>query len=150
MSEDVKKIAEELVIACKRAYTRGIQTGSGGNVSARVPGKDLMIVKASGSSFIDSTPDGFVITDFDGNLVEGEGKPTREALLHGLLYRICPKVNAVVHTHSPYSIAWASTGKALKEDHVARPAQDERGFTFVRCSGSDGKERVFPNGGRYI
>ena len=70
--------------------------------------------KASGSSFIDSTPDGFVITDFDGNLVEGEGKPTREALLHGLLYRICPKVNAVVHTHSPYSIAWASTGKALK------------------------------------
>ena len=114
MSEDVKKIAEELVIACKRAYTRGIQTGSGGNVSARVPGKDLMIVKASGSSFIDSTPDGFVITDFDGNLVEGEGKPTREALLHGLLYRICPKVNAVVHTHSPYSIAWASTGKALK------------------------------------
>lgn len=31
-----------------------------------------------------------------------------------MLYRICPKVNAVVHTHSPYSIAWASTGKALK------------------------------------
>lgn len=113
MEERVKKIAEELVIACKRAYTRGIQTGSGGNVSARIPGKELMLVKASGSSFADSTPDGFVITDFDGNLVEGEGKPTREALLHGLLYRICPKVNAVVHVHSPYSIAWASTGKAL-------------------------------------
>lgn len=113
MTEEVKKIAEQLVIACKRAYTRGVQTGSGGNVSARVPGEDLMIVKASGSSFIDSTPDGFVITDFDGNLVEGTGKPTREALLHGLIYRICPNVNAVVHTHSPYSIAWASTEKAL-------------------------------------
>ena len=35
MSEDVKKIAEELVIACKRAYTRGIQTGSGGNVECQ-------------------------------------------------------------------------------------------------------------------
>lgn len=150
MSEDVKKIAEELVIACKRAYTRGIQTGSGGNVSARVPGKDLMIVKASGSSFIDSTPDGFVITDFDGNLVEGEGKPTREALLHGLLYRICPKVNAVVHTHSPYSIAWASTGKALRRTTWHAQLKMSAGFTFVRCSGSDGKERVFPNGGRYI
>ena len=88
MTEDVKKIAEELVIAAKRAYTRGIQTGSDGNVSARVPGKDLMIVKASGGSFADCAPDKFVITDFDGNLVEGEGKPTREALLHGLLYRI--------------------------------------------------------------
>ena len=117
MDEQVRKISEELVIACKRAYTRGIQTGSGGNVSARVPGKDLMIVKASGSSFIDSTPEGFVITDFDGNLVEGKGKPTREALLHGLLYRICPNVNAVVHTHSPYSVAWASTEKALRERH---------------------------------
>ncbi|GAA6490989.1 MAG TPA: class II aldolase/adducin family protein [Candidatus Bariatricus faecipullorum] len=113
MTENVKKIAEELVIACKRAYTRGIQTGSGGNVSARIPGEDLMLVKASGSSFADSTPEGFVITDFDGNLVEGEGKPTREALLHGLLYRMCPNVNAVVHTHSPYAIAWAATGKAL-------------------------------------
>lgn len=113
MTEDVKKIAEELVIACKRAYTRGIQTGSGGNVSARIPDRDLMLVKASGSSFADSTPEGFVITDFDGNLVEGKGKPTREALLHGLLYRICPKMNSVVHVHSPYSIAWASTGKKL-------------------------------------
>lgn len=113
MTEDVKKLSSELVIACNRAYTRGIQTGSGGNVSARVPGKDLMLVKASGSSFADCTSEGFVITDFDGNLVEGSGKPTREALLHGLLYKMCPDVNAVVHTHSPYSIAWASTGKAL-------------------------------------
>lgn len=114
MEENVRKVAEKLVTACKRAYTRGIQTGSGGNVSARVPGKDWMLVKASGSSFADCTPDGFVITDFDGNLIEGEGKPTREALLHGLLYQICPWVNGVVHTHSPYSIAWASTGKALE------------------------------------
>ena len=106
-------VAEKLVTACQRAYTRGIQTGSGGNVSARVPGEDLMLVKASGSSFIDCTTDGFVITDFDGNLVEGTGKPTREALLHGLLYRLCPDVNAVVHTHSIYSIAWAATGEPL-------------------------------------
>lgn len=113
MTEIVRNISEELVIAAKRAYTRGIQTGSGGNVSARVPGKDQMIVKASGGSFADCAPDKFVITDFDGNLLYGEGKPTREALLHGLLYRLCPDVNAVVHTHSPYAIAWASTGKAL-------------------------------------
>ena len=84
MDEQVRKISEELVIACKRAYTRGIQTGSGGNVSARVPEKDLMIVKASGSSFIDSTPEGFVITDFDGNLVVG-----KENLQEKLYYMVC-------------------------------------------------------------
>lgn len=113
MTEEIKKIAQELVICCKRAYTRGIQTGSGGNVSARVPGQDLMIVKASGSSFGDSTPEGFVITDFDGNLVEGTGKPTREALLHGLLYKLRPDIHAVVHVHAPYSIGWSSSKKAL-------------------------------------
>lgn len=110
---DLTKLKEDLVLASKRAYRRGIQTGSGGNVSARVPGKDLMVVKASGSSFEDSTIDGFVITDFDGTLVEGDGKPTREALLHGYLYRICPWMGSVVHVHSPYAIAWASTRRPL-------------------------------------
>jgi len=74
--EDLQLLKEQMVLASKRAYHRGIQTGSGGNISVRVPGKDLMIVKASGSSFEDSTVDGFLITDFDGNLVEGIGKPT--------------------------------------------------------------------------
>lgn len=111
--ENLDALKKQLVTASKRAYTRGIQTGSGGNISARVPGKPLMLVKASGHSFADSTEDGFLITDFDGNLVEGTGKPTREALLHGLLYRICPNVNAVIHCHSPYCIGWASTKKDL-------------------------------------
>jgi len=110
---DLHSIKQDLVLACKRAYHRGIQTGSGGNVSARIPGEDKMIVKASGSSFEDSMIDGFVITDFDGNLLEGDGKPTREALLHGYIYRICPHVGAVVHVHSPYAIGWASTRKKL-------------------------------------
>lgn len=110
---DFTQIKEELVLAAKRAYRRGIQTGSGGNVSARIPGKDLMLVKASGGSFEDSTVDGFLVTDFDGNLVEGTGKPTREALLHGYIYRVCPKTGAVVHVHSPYAIGWASTLKPL-------------------------------------
>lgn len=110
---DLLKLKEELVLACQRAYHRGIQTGSGGNVSARVQGKEQMIVKASGSSFADSTTDGFVITDFDGNLIEGDGKPTREALLHGYLYRIRPDIGAVVHVHAPYAIGWASTLRPL-------------------------------------
>ncbi|MBQ5756451.1 MAG: class II aldolase/adducin family protein [Erysipelotrichaceae bacterium] len=114
MDEKIIPICEQLVEACKRAYARGIQMNSGGNVSARVPGQDLMIVKASGSSFADATVDGFVITDFDGNKVSGEGKPTREALLHGLIYRLCPNVNAVVHTHAPWSIAYSSSKKPLK------------------------------------
>lgn len=113
MDETVYKLAEELVEASKRAYTRGIQTGSGGNVSARIPGTETMLVKASGGSLGDCTPEGFLITDFDGNLIEGIGKPTREALLHGYIYRLKPEVNAVVHVHAPYAIGWSSSKKDL-------------------------------------
>ena len=113
MTQEVYEIAENLVIASKRAYNRGIQTGSGGNVSARIPGSETMLVKASGGSLGDCTPEGFLVTDFDGNLIEGQGKPTREALLHGYIYRLRPDVNAVVHVHSPYAIVWSSSKKNL-------------------------------------
>lgn len=85
MDQRAYEIAEKLVIASKRAYNRGIQTGSGGNVSARIPGTETMLVKASGGSLGDCSPEGFLITDFEGNLIEGTGKPTREALLHGYI-----------------------------------------------------------------
>lgn len=109
----IEKLKDEMILAASRAYTRGIQTGSGGNFSARVPGKELMILKSSGGSFMDATRDNLLITDFKGNLVEGNGKPTREALLHGFIYKIAPSVNGIMHCHSPWSIAWASTGKPL-------------------------------------
>lgn len=113
MTQEVYEIAENLVIASKRAYNRGIQTGSGGNVSARIPGTETMLLKASGGSLGDCTPEGFLITDFAGILIEGQGKPTREALLHGLIYRLRPDVHAVVHVHSPYAIGWSSSKKDL-------------------------------------
>ena len=47
------EVAKDLIEAAARAYRRGIQTGSGGNLSARIPGEDLMVVKPSGISFID-------------------------------------------------------------------------------------------------
>lgn len=113
MTQQVYEIAENLVIAGKRAYNRGIQTGSGGNISARIPGTETMLLKASGGSLGECTPEGFLITDFEGNLLEGQGKPTREALLHGYIYKLRKDVNAVVHVHSPYAISWSSSKKDL-------------------------------------
>jgi len=109
----LQSIERDLIEAATRAYRRGIQTGSGGNLSARLPGADLMVVKPSGVSFIECTEENLVITDFDGKLVAGKGKPTREALLHGVLYRNLPSVGAVVHTHSPWSIAWSLSKRDL-------------------------------------
>ena len=82
-------IEKDLIEAAARAYRRGIQTGNGGNLSARIPGKDLMVVKPSGISFIDCNESNLVVTDFDGKVVAGSGKASREALLHGVLYCNC-------------------------------------------------------------
>lgn len=102
------KIRKELSCACQRAYARGIQTGNGGNVSARIKKGTCMIVKSSGGSFADADEDSFVLTDFDGKVLEkGNKRPTREVLLHGYLYKLFPQVLAVVHTHSPYAVAWS-------------------------------------------
>ncbi len=113
MNHELDKVKAHFAEAARRAYQRGIQTGNGGNISARVPGEPLMVVKPSGVSLIDCTPETMIITDFDGNVVEGNRKPTRESVLHGELYKNLPKVAGVVHTHSPWSIAWSFTGRDL-------------------------------------
>ncbi len=114
--KNCKDIMAAMTLAAKRAYSRGLQTGSGGNLSVRIPGAELMVVKASGGSFADCDEDGagWVVTDFEGNLAEGEeGKPTREALLHGFLYSILPWLGGVMHTHSPWSVSWADAAESL-------------------------------------
>lgn len=113
---DEKELYLQLETAAQRAYTRGVQTGSGGNLSARVPGVDQMIVKSSGGSFADCARDGngFILTDFLGEKVnDAPGRPTREAFLHGLIYQLSPKTGGVVHCHSPWAITWSFSGKPL-------------------------------------
>lgn len=111
----LNRLKDEMILAAKRAYMRGIQTGSGGNFSARIPGEALMVVKSSGGSFADSDRQNLLVTDFNGNVVLGKGRPTREALLHGFIYSIAPNAGGIMHCHSPWSITWASTGKPLDE-----------------------------------
>ncbi|MGI3785251.1 MAG: L-ribulose-5-phosphate 4-epimerase [Janthinobacterium lividum] len=84
-----------------------------GNVSARVPGRDLLVIKPSGVSYDELTPESMVVTDFDGNLVEGERNPSSDTAAAGYVYRHLPEVNGVVHTHSTYATAWAARGEAI-------------------------------------
>lgn len=111
--DEIQKAKEDFMQAAGRAYASGVQTGNGGNISVRIPGQDWMAVKASGTSFGNASQGVFTITDFDGKIVQGSLKPTRETVLHGSLYKRFPNIGAIVHTHSPYSISWSFTGKSL-------------------------------------
>jgi L-ribulose-5-phosphate 4-epimerase len=81
---------------------------SAGNVSARVPGADLLVIKPSGVTYDQLTADAMVVTDLDGNLVEGDRAPSSDTFAHGYVYAHMPHVGGVVHTHSDYATSWAA------------------------------------------
>ncbi|GAA3584036.1 L-ribulose-5-phosphate 4-epimerase [Nonomuraea rosea] len=84
-----------------------------GNVSGRIPGEDLFVIKPSGVSYDELTPENMVVCDLDGNLVEGEHAPSSDTAAHAYVYRNMPEVGGVVHTHSTYASAWAARGEAI-------------------------------------
>jgi L-ribulose-5-phosphate 4-epimerase len=84
-----------------------------GNISARVPGADLMVIKPSGIAYPDLTPESMVVCDLEGRAVEGRFSPSSDTGAHAYVYRHMPEVGGVVHTHSGYATAWAARGEAI-------------------------------------
>jgi len=84
-----------------------------GNVSARVPGHDLMVIKPSGVAYDDLSAANMVVTDLFGALVEGDYAPSSDTAAHAYVYRHMPEVGGVVHTHSTYATAWAALGEPI-------------------------------------
>jgi L-ribulose-5-phosphate 4-epimerase len=84
-----------------------------GNVSGRVPGADLMVIKPSGVAYAELTPESMVLCDLAGNRVDGDFSPSSDTASHAYIYRHMPQVGAVVHTHSRYATAWAARGEPV-------------------------------------
>ena len=113
MTSTVRQV-RETVAALHAELTRyQLVVWTAGNVSARVPGEDLMVIKPSGVSYEDLTPDSMVVCDLNGALVEGDLKPSSDTAAHAYVYRAMPEVGGVVHTHSPYATAWAARGEPI-------------------------------------
>jgi len=91
----------------------GLVVWTAGNVSARVPGRDLLVIKPSGISYDELTSENMVITDFQARLVEGDYAPSSDTAAHAYVYAHMPEVNGVVHTHSTYATAWAARAEAI-------------------------------------
>lgn len=91
----------------------GLVVWTAGNVSGRVPGSDRFVIKPSGVSYHDLTPESIVVCDLDGGLVEGDLAPSSDTAAHAYVYRHLPEVGGVVHTHSTYASAWAARGEPI-------------------------------------
>ena len=110
---NIEAIRAEVCALHAELVRYGLVVWTAGNVSARVPGADLMVIKPSGVGYDDLTPQNMVVCDLDGNVVDGELSPSSDTAAHAYVYRHRPDVGGVVHTHSTYACAWAARGEAV-------------------------------------
>ena len=109
--------ARERVAALHAELPRwGLVVWTAGNVSERVvvdDGEDLLVIKPSGVSYDELTPEAMVVCDLDARLVDGTRSPSSDTAAHAYVYRHMPEVGGVVHTHSTYATAWAARAEPV-------------------------------------
>lgn len=98
----------EMARVCRLAFWRGLTAGVGGNVSARVAANGPVLIKRTGLSFVDVTPESFLLVSMEGEVLSGAGKPSKELDFHLALYREHPEIGAVFHGHPSFATALAA------------------------------------------
>jgi L-ribulose-5-phosphate 4-epimerase len=95
----------------------GLVVWTGGNISGRVPGTSLFVIKPSGVDYDALAPENMIVCDADGAVVPGspgsDRSPSSDTAAHAYVYRNMPEVGGVVHTHSTYATAWAARAEPI-------------------------------------
>ncbi|MEC0211504.1 L-ribulose-5-phosphate 4-epimerase [Paenibacillus ehimensis] len=91
----------------------GLVTLTWGNVSGIDRDQGLFVIKPSGVAYEELTAEDLVVVDLEGNVVEGDLRPSSDTPTHRVLYRSFPDIGGIVHTHSPWGTSWAQAGRPL-------------------------------------
>ncbi len=111
----MKDLIDQLIVVGRKAVSAGLVIGSGGNLSARLPGADECVVTCSGSWLDELTREDFsVVAIADGAVRGGHPKPSSEAQLHLATYRVRPDTNAIIHLHPQASVLLDALGKPIR------------------------------------
>ena len=109
----LEALKEQVYLANMELPKRGLVTYTWGNVSGIDREKGLFVIKPSGVDYDVLRPSDMVVMDLQGNRVEGELNPSSDTKTHVVLYNAFPEIGGIVHTHSPYAVAWAQAGEDL-------------------------------------
>jgi L-ribulose-5-phosphate 4-epimerase len=113
----IAEVRTQLAALHQELVRNGLVVWTGGNVSGRVPGTDYFVIKPSGVAYDDLSPENMILCTLDGAVVPGtpgsERSPSSDTAAHAYVYRELPEVGGVVHTHSPYAVAWAARGQEI-------------------------------------
>ena len=106
----LEELKEKVFRANLDLVKHGLVIFTWGNVSAIDRATGLVVIKPSGVSYETMRAEDMVVVDLDGNVVEGDLRPSSDTPTHLVLYKAFPEIGGVVHTHSTYATAWAQAG----------------------------------------
>ena len=111
----LEALRNEVLRANQEIARRGLAPHTFGNASGvdRSGAKPLVVIKPSGVDYATMKPADLVVTDLDGNIVEGSLRPSSDLDTHTFLYREFPQIGGIVHTHSEFATSWAQAGRAI-------------------------------------
>lgn len=110
MLEQLKKEVLDANLALPK---HGLVTFTWGNVSGIDREKGLVVIKPSGVPYDELKLEDLVVLDLDGNIVEGNLRPSSDTPTHLVLYKEFPEIGGIVHTHSPQATSWAQAGRPI-------------------------------------
>jgi L-ribulose-5-phosphate 4-epimerase len=108
-------LREKVLQANREIARRGLAPHTFGNASGidRSGSEPLVVIKPSGVDYADLTLADLVVTDLDGEIVEGDLRPSSDLDTHTYLYREFPQIGGIVHTHSEFATSWAQAGRPI-------------------------------------
>jgi L-ribulose-5-phosphate 4-epimerase len=109
----LSRLREEVLEANLELVRRGLVMYTFGNASCIAREEGLVLIKPSGVPYEAMKPEHLVISDLNGNIIEGELRPSSDLPTHLVLYKAFPDIGGVVHTHSEYATAWAQAGREI-------------------------------------
>lgn len=108
---EIIRLRKELAEFSRRCFNRGLVTGTGGNLSVRIPGTDTALITPTGISLGDIDPEiNLLMRIDDGAIIENpcDLGPSKETAFHLAVYRLRPEAGAVAHVHPPYATAYSN------------------------------------------
>ena len=121
---------EQIVEYGKKLITSGLTKGTGGNISIYNREQKLMAISPSGLDYFETKPEDIVVLNLEGEIIDGNRKPSSEFGMHRIFYQRREDINAIVHTHSPF----CTTIAALNWDLPAASYLVAYAGPNVRCA----------------
>ena len=113
MTKRLKELKEKVCKANLALVKYDLVTLTWGNVSGIDRDEDLVAIKPSGVNYDDLQPEHMVLVDLDGNVVDGDLRPSSDTPTHVRLYNAFEDIEGVAHSHSLYATMFCQACKEI-------------------------------------